>query len=212
MFEMRFSIFGRKRPAEVVGTEVTGSIDPLMVLRIAGPVPQVSRSLGRRTSAFGFERLFVPSAILDYTVLLMRMAGAAGDEKFLAWAGMPVNADAVVTTVVNPRAAAGRMHGEILAPVVATMFDALDARDLVIFAQLHTHPAGNKMSDIDRVRPLFAVKGFWSIIVPDFAFVPPDAVDAWGVYEFESAKTWREFGADEKRNRLIVDDSIINAD
>jgi len=32
------------------------------------------------------------------------------------------------------------------------------------------------------------------------------------VYEFESAKTWRELDGDEKRDRFIVDGSVISVD
>ena len=68
------------------------------------------------------------------------------------------------------------------------------------------------MSSIDRERPLVAVRGFLSIIIPDFAFVDPDNVEPWGVYEYVSQRSWRELSVTEKVERLIVDDSILRID
>ncbi len=183
-----------------------------MTLTVAGAVPNARRDIGRRRFGFGFDRLFIPSAIIDYTFLLLRIAGSGGDEKFLAWAGVGAGKDAVVTTVINPRAAAAKMHGEIPVEVVAGVFEALDARDLVLLAQLHTHPVGSGMSDVDRERPMFAMKGFFSIIVPDFGFGATNGVEAWGVYEYQATRRWRELDEIEKDRRVVIDDSIIKVD
>ena len=135
-----------------------------------------------------------------------------GDERFLVWAGTVAAGEAFASTVVMPRATSGPLHGEVPADVAGRVFEALDSRDLVPLAQLHTHPRGAGMSPIDRERPLVAVRGFLSIIVPDFAFVDPDNFEPWGVYEYESPRRWRELSGDEKLERLIVDDSILRID
>jgi len=178
-------------------------------MRISSGVRTPARSLGRRDVSFGLQRLFLPSAVLDVTLLFLRQAGAHGDERFLVWAGSILAGEGVVSTVVMPRAASGPLHGEIPPEVNAHVFDALDSRDLVPLAQIHSHPRGPGMSSIDRERPLVAVAGFLSIIVPDFGYVDPDAVTAWGVYRYQAPRRWLELSAREKVETIVIDDSVL---
>ncbi|MGO8994551.1 MAG: hypothetical protein ACLQVI_14630 [Polyangiaceae bacterium] len=183
----------------------------LAAARVAHGVRKEQRRSGRRELAFGFERLFVPSIIRDYTMLLMRQHGLLGAERFLVWAGSPAGKDAVVTTVVVPRTDATNLHGEIPAEVVAALFESLDSRDLVPFAQLHTHPASARMSSIDRERPVVAIQGFLSIIVPNFAFTS-DEPEAWNVYEYRARLDWLLWSKKDVAGRLVIDDSIVQVE
>jgi proteasome lid subunit RPN8/RPN11 len=117
----------------------------------------------------------------------------------------------VVTTVVVPRTDAGHLHGKIPAEVVAALFESLDSRDLVPLAQLHTHPGSARMSPIDRERPLVAIRGFLSIIVPNFAFTSADP-ETWNVYEYQSHQEWLLWTRTDIERRLIIDDSIVQVD
>ncbi len=204
---MRFPLFGRKRQIRA-----PGDLEPLTALTVSGVEPTLVHSLGRRKGDLKFDRLFVPSMALDYSFVLLRSAGINGREKFIAWAGLRAGADAVVTTVINPRAAAGKMHGEIPADVVARVFHALSARDLLPLAQVHTHPSGSEISTTDRERPMVAITGFWSVILPDFAFGTTADATSWGVYEYERLRTWRTLAPSEVALRLVIDDSIIKVD
>lgn len=204
---MRSRIFGRKRAAATAAPP-----EPLTILTVSGVEPVVSHALGRRKGDLKFDRLFVPSMVADYTFLLLRSAGINGNEKFIAWAGIRAGTDAIVTTVVNPRAASSGMHGEIPAEVVARVFEALNARDLLPLAQVHSHPAGSEISSTDRQRPMVAIKGFWSVIIPDFGFGASVDTANWGVYEYESPRNWHSLDENEITRRLVVDDSVIKVD
>src|SRR6266566_6666862 len=200
---MRFPMFGRNRKSRA-----PSDLEPLSALTVSGVEPTTGQSLGRRKSDLKFDRLYIPSMALDYSFLLLRSQGINGREKFIAWAGLRVGADAVVTTVINPRAAAGKTHGEIPADVVARVFHALSARDLLPLAQVHTHPSGAEISTTDRERSMVAINGFWSVILPDFAFGATTDATSWGVYEYESLRTWRALAPSEVVRRLVIDDSI----
>ncbi|MHB8420111.1 MAG: hypothetical protein ACYDCL_18705 [Myxococcales bacterium] len=150
--------------------------------------------------------------ILDYTFLLMRQAGQLGDERFVVWAGSAVDGKATVTSLVIPSTKVTALHGEVPAEVAAHLLEALERRDLVPLAQLHTHPREPLMSHIDEERPLVSLKGFLSIIVPDFAFVPLQAVEKWGVYEYERPRCWRAWKPREAYDRIIIDDSVLRVD
>lgn len=203
---------GRKRtlgpPSTSVGQQHATSLLSVRVSPEAAPV----RKLGRRDKDFGYKRLYIPSLVVDYTLLFLRQAGVAGEEEFLVWAGSLAGADAFVSTLVLPRAQVGHLHGAIAAEVVAQTFNALDARDLVPLAQVHSHPRGAGISTTDKERPLVAQPGFLSIIVPHFAFVPFESVTEWGVYEYRNKRDWRTLTDSEKRDRLVVDDSLIRID
>jgi len=163
----------------------------------------------RRNHGYAFNRLYIPSLIVDQTFLLLRQAGTLGRERFLIWSGTILDEAAVVSSVQIPAASASRLHGEIAAPVMARLFDALDSRDLVPLAQLHTHPYEPIMSDVDAERPAVAQAGFLSIILPNFGFLDPARVEEWGAYEYQAKLQWHELSHEEKKQRLIIDDSII---
>jgi hypothetical protein len=161
----------------------------------------------RRSRPFAYDRIIVPSLIVDHTLLSMRQAGVAGHERFLVWAGSIVSGDAFVSTIVVPRVGGNGFHGEVPADIVATVFDALDERDLFPLAQLHTHPGRADMSSIDAQRPLVAISGFRSIIVPDFAFIADDDITRWNIYEYRGPGQWAL-----NNGCLVVDDSLIRID
>ena len=208
---MRFSIFGVKRERGPTAAAHTND-NSLATLRVSSGRLNPERSLGRRDRDFAFHRIYVPTAILDVSVLWMRQSGTQGEERFLLWAGTVSSGEAHVATVVMPRAKSGQLHGEIPADVVGRVLEALDSRDLVPIAQIHSHPRQAFLSNIDRKRPLVSVPGFLSIIVPDFAFVDADAVDAWAVYEFRGHNQWRELAAAEKQDRIVLDQSLLRID
>jgi hypothetical protein len=157
--------------------------------------------------SYRYDRILVPTLQLDYTLLLMRQNGLAGLERYVIWAGTIADGDAHVSTVILPRTADRGLHGEVPADVVASVFEALDERDLLPIAQLHTHPTAARMSVTDAERPLVAIAGFRSIIVPDFAFTPADDVDTWNVYRYDAPGNWTL-----EQDLIVVDDALIRID
>jgi len=171
-----------------------------------------TRSLGRRDINFTFDRVFIPSLIVDHTELVLRQAGVHGDEGFAIWAGTIAGGDVYVATLVVPRASGGSTHGEISAETTASVLNALDERDLVPVMQLHSHPRAAFLSDEDAIRPLVAVPGFISAVIPSFGFVDLADVSLWSAHEFAGPHQWRELETGERRRRLIIDDSVIRVD
>ncbi len=170
------------------------------------------RSFGRRDVEFRFDRVFIPSLIVDHTELVLRQAGVQGKEGFALWAGTLSGGDAHVATLVVPRSSAGPVHGEIRAATTSHVLNALDQRDLVPVLQLHTHPRKAFLSDTDAIRPLVAVPGFISVVLPDFGFVDLADISLWSAHEFAGPRRWREMGSDERRRRFVIDDSLIRVD
>jgi len=172
---------------------------------------QQTRSFGRRDAEFGFDRVFIPSLIVDHTELVMRQAGVHGDEEFVVWAGTLSGGDAHVATLVIPRASGGSTHGEITADTTANVLSALDDRDLVPIMQLHSHPRRAFLSEEDAIRPLVAVSGFISVIIPSFGFVDLADTGLWSAHQYQGPGRWRELN-DGERRRFVIDDSVIRVD
>jgi proteasome lid subunit RPN8/RPN11 len=57
----------------------------------------------------------------------------------------------------------------------------LRAHQLLVFADLHTHPGAAFLSLADRARPFSARPGFYAIVVPNFAIGEP--LEGWRIYE-----------------------------
>lgn len=185
---------------------------PLTAARVSSAPAAVPRSLGRRDAEFAFDRVFVPSLIIDHTELVLRQAGLQGHEGFALWAGSLAGGDAHVTTLVVPRAATDAWHGQITPETTAAVLTALDDRDLVPVVQLHTHPRRAFLSETDAIRPMAAVPGFISVVIPDLGFVDLADVRLWSAHEHVSRRHWRELDHAERERRFIIDDSIIRVD
>ena len=181
---------------------------PLTVVRVDTPL--LPRDAGRRGVPLVYDRVFVPSLVLDHTELMLRQHGAAGEEGFGVWAGTLAGGDAFVSTLIIPRVeTGGGYHGEVSLETVATIFEQLDTLDLVPIAQIHSHPRDAFLSHIDAQRPIVAVRDFLSIVVPAFGFVDLADIACWRVYEFERRGQWRELDQAERNRRLIIDPSIL---
>jgi hypothetical protein len=211
---MRFWTAGRKRqrqPESQPAEPTTQRRPPLTGVRVTAASAREARAFGRRDVDFGFNRVFIPSLVLDHTELVMRQAGAHGDEGFVVWAGTLSGGDAHVATLVIPRTSGGPTHGEVSADTTDVL-KALDERDLVPIMQLHSHPRRAFLSAEDAIRPLVATPGFISVVIPSFGFVDLADVDLWSAHEYGGPDRWREWDGAEKTRRFIIDDSLIRVD
>jgi hypothetical protein len=211
---MPFSIPGlRKRsshtpPASAPPPATVDAGSLLTTMRVGSP--RVGRALGRRSVALSYDRVFVPSLVIDHTELMLRQHGVAGEEGFGLWSGTLAGGDAFVSTLVIPRVdTVGRFNGVISDETTAAVLDELDHLDLVPLVEIHSHPRDAFLSPIDAQRPMVAVRGFLSVVVASFGFVDLANVSLWRVYEFHGRDNWAELDEGERRRRLIVDPSLL---
>lgn len=212
---MRSWIAGRRRARhkapEAAPGPTSADRSPLTAVRVSTSNRGQAQTFGRRDIDFAFDHVFIPSLIIDHTELVLRQAGVFGEEGFVVWAGTLSGGHAHVSSVVLPKMGATASHGEISAETTAHLLESLDHRDLVPIVQMHSHPREAFLSETDAIRPLVAVPGFLSIIVPSFGFVDVADVGLWSAHEFRG-RDWRELDAEERSRRFIVDDSLIRVD
>lgn len=209
---MRFWISGRRErnaPKLAAAASPPASVSsPLTTVRVGSP--RLQRTLGRRTVTLTYDRVFIPSLVIDHTELMLRQYGASGEEGFGLWAGSLAGGDAYVSTLVIPRIdVVGRFHGVISDETTAAVFDELDHLDLVPVVEIHSHPREAFLSPTDAERPMVAVSGFLSVVVPSFGFADLADVRLWRVYEFHGRDNWVELDEAERRRRLIIDPSLV---
>lgn len=208
---MPFWAAGRRRKAQAKRPPA-GPAAPLTTVRVTGAPAGEVRSFGRRDVDFRFDRVVIPSLIIDHTELVLRTAGVHGDEGFAIWAGTLSGGNAYIATLVVPRTEECSAHNEISAATTANVLRALDERDLVPVIQLHSHPRRAYLSEVDAIRPLVALPGFLSVIIPDFGFRNLADVALWSAHEYEGPGQWRQLDTNELRRRFIIDDSVIRVD
>jgi proteasome lid subunit RPN8/RPN11 len=134
-------------------------------------------------------RLAIGSEILGYTQGELREASAGIRESLVVWAGQPGTCGAIVTHVITPDTESTRDHLTVPSATRAELASYLRREGLLLFADLHTHPAAAFLSEADRAQPFSSRPGFYAIVVPEFAAGPPGA--GWCCYE-STGVSWRE--------------------
>ena len=200
---------GRKTRTPSPKKEINAEESSLARFRISSVASGILRDIGRRRVDFAPLRLLViPSFCIDFTELLLRQSGEKGQEKFVIWAGSLVGETGFLSTIVIPHNEGN--SGLITSDVSASAYQALDRRDLVPLAQVHSHPSTAFLSPIDQENPFFMYKGFLSIVIPNFGFVDMMDVANWKVYQYLSKGKWIEFSREKLSQKIVIDDSVIN--
>ena len=135
-------------------------------------------------------RLLVSPACLSLTAAWLREASGGRRESTVLWAGRPDGSRSVrISHVIEPsyRAAALRMTVPMMDR--AQVVQVLREDDLVVVADLHTHPAEAFLSPVDRANPYSARTGHIAIVLPRYAL--EDGTDGWMAYEYRGTH-WLE--------------------
>lgn len=139
--------------------------------------------------------LSISNAGLEFTRHQLRSLSAGTREAMVVWAGQPHAGGALVTHVITPEVQARYDHLTVPSASRAELAMYLRREGLLLFADLHTHPTEAFLSEADRARPLSARRGFYAIVVPDFAAEPAWA--GWRCYE-ATDPGWQEVSCDER--------------
>lgn len=125
-----------------------------------------------------------------------RLRALAGGvrESLVLWAGRPSGASsALISHLVEPDVKAEFDRLSVSAPGRAELSTWLVEQRLLAFADLHTHPTIAFLSDADRRAPYSVLRGFFSVVIPDFARGLPG--EGWRYY-LRTADDWAEVRGD----------------
>jgi len=133
-------------------------------------------------------RLVAVPGVVDLTVERLRAAG--NREAIVLWAGRPDGSDAThVTHVIVPSTLAGEGWIQLDSSARLEVVSFLRAENLLVVADVHTHPQEAFLSRIDERHPYSRRTGHVAIVVPFFARA--DGIASWRAYEFRRDE-WRE--------------------
>lgn len=139
--------------------------------------------------------LTLSSRLLEFTQRQLRSLSAGTREALVVWAGRPHRGGALVTHVITPGICAHYDHLTVPGATRAELATYLRREELLLFADLHTHPTAAFLSRADRAKPLSIRPGFYAIVVPDFAVGP--AGSGWRCYE-SAGTDWEEVNCDDR--------------
>lgn len=133
---------------------------------------------------------------LDRTQEVLRDLSDGVQEALVLWVGLAVSATtAQITHLLALDCPASDRH--LIVPMSERLaaLDFVRQSELLIFADLHTHPSVAFLSDIDRARPFGSRNGFYAIVIPDFAI--GKAPEGWAMYEADRGD-WHSVSIDER--------------
>ncbi len=111
---------------------------------------------------------FVSSAVIDATHKHLRGEGRRPCEGLVYWAGWYEGSICIVTTALIPRSISRWGGVRVPTEEMIRIGETLRRLDLLIVAQIHTHPGDHGHSGGDDVNAVSSAPGFLSIVVPNF--------------------------------------------
>lgn len=135
-------------------------------------------------------RLDVTEPALETTQTVLRQLSGGERESLVLWAGRATSpTTATVSELIVPDTMASRLRLDVSMHERIAVAEHVRAERLLVFADLHTHPATAFLSELDRSRPFSVRAGFYAIVVPDFALRRP--LDGWAMFE-STPGDWEE--------------------
>lgn len=132
-------------------------------------------------------KVLITAGLIEATGRLLRQArtGRRRHEGIVYWAGLGVQQESIVTTCIAPRATTTPGSFRVSFEANATVVSALCQLELVLLAQIHSHPGSFvDHSCGDDLGAFMPFEGFLSIIVPDFCRRDPWPLTTCGVHQF----------------------------
>jgi hypothetical protein len=184
------------------------SVDVAAGLTVSRQYEDVPRLFGQEKQ-LEVGRYILPTSILDVTRHHLRLHGDASAEAALCWAGTVHGEDAFITTALlfTNASSYGAVH--VSPEQTGLLYAHCHARGLTLLAQVHSHPSQAFHSPTDEKSPHSSVKGFLSVVIPNFGRCSFAEFTDWAVFEQTAYEAWAEWTSEQKRIRLQVIDSVV---
>lgn len=137
-----------------------------------------------RGEASRHARLCLPPGLASATTVALRAAGDAGREGLVLWAARPDGTDRMmIATLIEPGIEGERYWLRVTAASRVDVVAYLRAHDLLVVADVHSHPHEAFLSRVDALHPYSARPGHLAIVVPSFGRQP--GTHGWRAYELD---------------------------
>jgi len=148
--------------------------------------------------------------VFEATHSHLKELGCKGEEGLVFWVGaFGQNGECFVTGCLIPKVSSSQGGVRIPTEKMATIADEVRKRDLLIVAQVHSHPGRFGHSTVDEVKAVSCRRGFVSIVVPDFGQQRNLDLTQCLVYEYLTSGEWRMLMLDEIMDRFVVEENHL---
>lgn len=157
------------------------------------------------------SRYYISRHLFGESVKVLRKRGRRKQEGLVLWAGAPSpNAEeAYIVSYVVPQRGHWGGGVRLNARALLKLSGELEKRDLILLAQVHSHPGNFGHSWGDEERATSFRLGYISIVVPNFALTEIHDLSLCYVYEYKGNWKWRLLDRNEVALRFFIEDSLI---
>jgi hypothetical protein len=157
------------------------------------------------------KRYYIPRDLFENSFEVLQRHGQRKQEGLVLWAGAatPNAEEAYLVSYIVPQR--GHWGGGVRldSKFLLKLSEELEKRDLLLLAQVHTHPENFGHSSGDEERATSYRIGFISIVVPCFAQKNIQDLSECYIYEYEGNWKWRLLRRNEASSRFVIEDSLI---
>jgi len=151
-------------------------------------------------------KYFIPKDILEQTSEHLRKYGKKRSEALLFWAGWSdEKCNAHVTTCEIPKNINWKEGVRVELDGMLDLIDELIKEDLILLAQIHSHPGDFGHSYGDERMAASYRRGYVSIVVPNFGLISLTDLSECYVYEYEENWRWRLLDSKEVEERFKIE-------
>ncbi|MCI0724484.1 MAG: hypothetical protein L0338_36800 [Acidobacteria bacterium] len=155
------------------------------------------------------EKYFVGDKVIQETYQHLKQEGMNDREGLVYWAGWYLDGVCVVTSALVPRGKS--RYGGVQVPTdeMIRAANLLRKLDLLLVAQIHTHPGDHGHSPGDDVSAVSSLPGFLSIVVPNFARKASLDLEECYFHRYLGKGRWQELSGEESKKLIHIDPARI---
>jgi len=157
------------------------------------------------------ERYYIPRHLFDKSIKVLQKRGRRNQEGLVLWAGAPSSnaEEAYIVSYIVPRRGHWGGGVKLDSRVLLKLSEELERRDLLLLAQVHSHPGDFGHSLGDEERAVSYRLGYISIVVPNLALIDIHDLSTCYVYEYMGNWKWILLKSNEVASRFLIEDSLI---
>lgn len=150
--------------------------------------------------------VIVAQHIVAETIEQLRQGGHARTERFVLWLARKTDSSVLVHEPYVPQYEASSDYFHIGRPAMARLMEHLRIRELMIGAQLHTHPEEAFHSSADDRWAIVRHVGALSVVLPDFGRTTTvkNFLSEAKVFALSPRNKWTEVHEHERRSHLEI--------
>lgn len=181
-------------------------------VEVRSPLKHYPLTMNRRRRGLpdAVSTYYIPRCVFEHTLTHLRINGKKRREGYVFWAGgYSMDGDCFVSSCIVPQVPASFGRVKIPPEKMIAISQEVRRHDLLIVAQIHSHPGLTGHSSVDEEKAVGLQPGFISIVVPNFASENRKHLTDCSVYEYVLAGKWHRLTRDEVLAKFVIDEDLL---